>query len=44
MNLRKKIIQIACGSMHCIAITSSGSVISWGCNDDGALVRMYCLK
>lgn len=33
------IIQISCGGMHTLALSSSGSVYSWGCNDDGALGR-----
>ena len=37
--LLKPIIQIACGGMHTIALASNGVLLSWGCNDDGALGR-----
>jgi regulator of chromosome condensation len=32
-------VTIASGGMHNVAITSSGELLSWGCNDDGALGR-----
>jgi regulator of chromosome condensation len=34
-----KIISIAVGSLHNLALTADGRVYSWGCNDDGALGR-----
>ncbi|KAL5011340.1 hypothetical protein ScPMuIL_009891 [Solemya velum] len=33
----KKIIDIACGSLHCVACTDSGEVSTWGDNDEGQL-------
>lgn len=35
----KKIVSIAVGSLHNLALTAEGRVFSWGCNDDGALGR-----
>lgn len=35
----KKIVSIATGSLHNLALTADGRVFSWGCNDDGALGR-----
>jgi regulator of chromosome condensation len=37
--LDKKIISVAVGSLHNLALTADGRVFSWGCNDDGALGR-----
>ena len=37
--LLKPIISITCGGMHTLALSSNGIVLSWGCNDDGALGR-----
>ncbi|KAI1770341.1 GDP/GTP exchange factor [Hypoxylon cercidicola] len=37
-NLRG-IVAIACGGMHCIALTSERTVLTWGVNDDKALGR-----
>jgi regulator of chromosome condensation len=37
--LDKKIVSIAVGSLHNLALTADGHVYSWGCNDDGALGR-----
>ena len=37
--LLKPIVQIACGGMHTVALASNGVLLSWGCNDDGALGR-----
>jgi regulator of chromosome condensation len=34
-----KIIKIACGGQHTLALSSNGVVFSWGGNDDGALGR-----
>ena len=31
----KKVIDIATGSLHCIAVTSQGEVFTWGDNDEG---------
>ncbi|XP_052278368.1 E3 ubiquitin-protein ligase HERC2-like [Dreissena polymorpha] len=33
----KKVIDIACGSLHCVACTDTGEVFSWGDNDEGQL-------
>lgn len=35
----KSIIQICCGTVHCLALSNEGIVYSWGCNDKGALGR-----
>jgi len=35
----RSIIKIGCGGMHTAALTSSGSLYTWGCNDEGALGR-----
>ena len=37
--LNRPIVQIACGGMHTIALADNGVLLSWGCNDDGALGR-----
>ncbi|KAI4862513.1 GDP/GTP exchange factor [Hypoxylon rubiginosum] len=37
-NLRG-VVAIACGGMHCIALTSDQTVLTWGVNDDKALGR-----
>lgn len=37
--LLKPIVHIACGGMHTVALASNGVLLSWGCNDDGALGR-----
>jgi regulator of chromosome condensation len=34
-----KIVKIAVGGLHTLALTTRGEVYSWGCNDDGALGR-----
>ena len=31
----KKIIDVATGSLHCIAVSSCGQVFTWGDNDEG---------
>ena len=31
--------QLCSGGMHTIALTKSGEVLSWGCNDEGGLGR-----
>ncbi|XP_074649618.1 E3 ubiquitin-protein ligase HERC2-like [Tubulanus polymorphus] len=33
----KKVISIACGSLHCVACTDQGEVFTWGDNDEGQL-------
>ncbi|XP_065932278.1 E3 ubiquitin-protein ligase HERC2 isoform X5 [Magallana gigas] len=33
----KKVIDVACGSLHCVACTDTGEVFSWGDNDEGQL-------
>lgn len=35
-----EIVQVECGGMHTVALTSSGKVYTWGCNDEGALGRV----
>ncbi|KAI8370326.1 regulator of chromosome condensation 1/beta-lactamase-inhibitor protein II [Radiomyces spectabilis] len=35
----KEIVDVACGGMHSIALTKSGQLWSWGCNDQRALGR-----
>ncbi|KAI1760052.1 RCC1/BLIP-II [Hypoxylon sp. FL1150] len=35
----KDVVAIACGGMHCIALTSEQVVLTWGVNDDKALGR-----
>ena len=35
----RSIIKIVCGGMHTVALSSSGAVYTWGCNDEGALGR-----
>jgi alpha-tubulin suppressor-like RCC1 family protein len=32
-----KIVQLSCGGVHTIALTESGRIFSWGCNDTGQL-------
>ncbi|KAK7097783.1 E3 ubiquitin-protein ligase HERC2-like isoform X3 [Littorina saxatilis] len=33
----KKVIDVACGSLHCVACTDTGEVFTWGDNDEGQL-------
>lgn len=33
------VVTLQCGGMHCAAITQTGAVFTWGCNDEGALGR-----
>lgn len=33
----KCIVEIACGSLHCVAVTESHDVYTWGDNDEGQL-------
>eukprot|EP00795_Rhopilema_esculentum_P002594 gene2594-790_t len=35
----KDIVQIACGGMHTVALSSNSELFTWGCNDEGALGR-----
>ena len=34
---QKKVVDIACGSLHCLACTSDGKVYAWGDNDEGQI-------
>lgn len=38
----EKVIYLAVGSMHCLAITEEGDVYSWGRNDQGQLGETGC--
>ncbi|KAF6037594.1 HERC2 [Bugula neritina] len=33
----KQIVEIACGSLHCVAVCSNNEVFTWGDNDEGQL-------
>lgn len=33
----KRIITVACGSLHCVVGTEKGEVYTWGDNDEGQL-------
>ncbi|KAL7067686.1 regulator of chromosome condensation family protein [Cryptosporidium serpentis] len=35
-----RVIDISAGALHNIALTNEGLLLSWGCNDDGALGRI----
>ncbi|KAI0888262.1 RCC1/BLIP-II [Annulohypoxylon maeteangense] len=35
----KGVVDIACGGMHCIALTNEQAIFTWGVNDDRALGR-----
>jgi len=35
--IKEIIVQIACGSDHCLALSQSGKLFSWGCNKAGQL-------
>lgn len=35
----KKVLQVACGGMHTVALAEDGTVYTWGVNDEGALGR-----
>ncbi|KAM7448667.1 Regulator of chromosome condensation [Porites harrisoni] len=35
-----KVVQVECGGMHTVALTSDGKVYTWGCNDEGGLGRV----
>lgn len=34
-----KILQVACGGMHSVAITADNKIVTWGINDSGTLGR-----
>jgi len=36
------VVDVACGGVHCIALTSSGQVLSWGIGESGELGRPVC--
>ena len=33
------VVQVDCGGMHSLALTADSKIVSWGCNDKGALGR-----
>ena len=33
----EKVIDVACGSLHCVVCTASGKVYAWGDNDEGQI-------
>lgn len=33
----KRIVEIACGSLHCVAVSDNNDVYTWGDNDEGQL-------
>jgi regulator of chromosome condensation len=35
----KRVVRVTCGGMHNAAITNTGELYTWGCNDDKALGR-----
>lgn len=35
-----EVVQVVCGGMHTVALTSDSKVYTWGCNDEGALGRL----
>lgn len=34
-----RVVQVDCGGMHVLALTKDNKIVSWGCNDKGALGR-----
>jgi alpha-tubulin suppressor-like RCC1 family protein len=34
-----QILQVACGGMHTVVLTTDGQIYTWGVNDEGALGR-----
>lgn len=34
-----RVVQLACGGMHSVALTADSKIVTWGGNDDGALGR-----
>ena len=39
--LREKVNQICCGNDHCLAVTHSGKIFSWGIGRCGAVVKYF---
>lgn len=35
-----KFVDVVCGGMHTVALSTTGDVWTWGVNDEGALGRM----
>jgi regulator of chromosome condensation len=35
----KRLLGVACGGMHTVALAEDGSIYTWGVNDEGALGR-----
>ena len=33
----ERVVDIACGSLHCVVCTEKGGVFSWGDNDEGQI-------
>ena len=33
----KKVVDIACGSLHCVVCTEDGKLFTWGDNDEGQI-------
>ena len=33
----QKVVDIACGSLHCVVCTEEGQIFSWGDNDEGQI-------
>jgi regulator of chromosome condensation len=36
-NVTERMVQVAAGGLHSLALQKDGHVYTWGCNDDGAL-------
>lgn len=36
---KARVVQIACGGMHTVVLTSENAIVTWGVNDNGALGR-----
>lgn len=34
---RERVVDIACGSLHCVVCTASGHIFTWGDNDEGQI-------
>jgi alpha-tubulin suppressor-like RCC1 family protein len=43
-NINEKIVQVACGKKHTVALTSDGKVYSWGSNESGQLGRTITVQ
>jgi alpha-tubulin suppressor-like RCC1 family protein len=39
-NVTTRMVQVAAGGLHSLALEQGGHVYTWGCNDDGALGRV----